>query len=122
MRKSVVPVLFRLVGLLLIACVLALASGTVLAQSESENIVLLLHGTGDDIFPVTSLSGLLVARIHGNPAGHHFAVTTYDQSGNLVSLLVNTTEPYMGIIPLNFDPYKMHDLNGGLIEVKAQGD
>ncbi len=113
----------KIICLLLIVMALIVSLPFVaFSQAKSEEVLLLIHGTGDDVIQMSELSGALVARIHGNPAGRHFAVQTYDKSGNLASLLVNTTEPYMGMVPFNFDTYDMQDISGGLLEVKAYGD
>lgn len=112
----------KLYLLLAVVTFIILLPSVVLAQSEPEEVLLLIHGAGDDVVQIPELSGALVARIHGNPGGRHFAVETYDKFGNSASLLVNTTEPYMGIVPFNFDTYDMQDISGGLIEVKAYGE
>jgi hypothetical protein len=122
MRKSVMATMLWLTSLAMLVCILSAQVSPVLSQSNAEKVVALLHGTGDDVFPITQSSGFLVARIHGNPESRYFAVKTYDQFGNLVSLLVNTTDRYIGIVPFNFDAFKIHDLNGGLLEVSAEGD
>jgi len=123
MRKTYALAMIGLVALLLFAhAILVQTTSVVLAQSESERL-LLIHGIGDDIIQIPDLNGsLLVARVHGNPGERHFSVTTYDKFGNFVSLLVNTTESYIGIVPFDFDAYGNHDLGGGLLEVKAQGN
>lgn len=108
--------------LFIVVTLIVLLPSSVSAQSDSAAVLLLIHGAGDDVIQLSELSGLLVARIHGNPTGRHFAVKTYDKLGNSVSLLVNTTDPYMGIVPFNFDAYDIQDISGGLIEVKAEGE
>lgn len=116
-------VMYKAICFLFLAVTLIIAlPSSISAQSESAEVLLLIHGVGDDVIQLSELSGLLAARIHGNPTSRHFAVETYDKSGNLVSLLVNTTDPYMGIVPFNFDSYDMQDISGGLIEVKAEGE
>lgn len=122
MQKFILTAISWLASMIMLACVFSTQAPPVLAQSNTEKVLALLHGTGDDVFPITQSNGFLVARIHGNPESRHFAVKTYDQFGNLVSLLVNTTDRYIGIVPFNFDAYKIHNLNGGLIEITAEGD
>lgn len=40
--------------------------------------------------------------IVGNSGGRYFGVESYDDAGNRIELLVNTTEPYDGVRPLDF--------------------
>jgi len=93
------------------------------AFAQSENVVWLAHGSGDDVvqIPDLDMGVFLVARIHGNPFGSHFAVTSYDKLGNYTYLLANTTESYAGIVPFNFDAYDMTDVSEGILEIKAEG-
>ena len=46
--------------------------------------------------------GPALVRVTGNSAARHFAVTSYDAGGNQLELLVNTTDPYTGVRPLDF--------------------
>lgn len=93
------------------------------AQSGAESVVWLLHGSGDGVEQIPDIgSGFFVARIHGNLQGKYFSVTTYDSLGDQIDLLVNTGDAYYGIVPFNFDAYKLYHVSGGLIEVKATGE
>lgn len=93
------------------------------AQADTEEVVWLLHGSGDGVEQVPDIgSGFFVARIHGNLQGKYFSVTTYDSLGDQIDLLVNTGDAYYGIVPFNFDAYKLYDVSGGLVEVKAVGE
>ena len=56
-------------------------------------------------------------RITGNDAGRFFAVKSYDSDGNSIDLLVNTTDPYDGILPLDF----MQDEYTTRLEISAAG-
>lgn len=93
------------------------------AQSSTESVVWLLHGSGDGVEQIPDIGGgFFVARIHGNLQGKYFSVTTYDSLGDQIDLLVNTGDAYYGIVPFNFDAYKLYHVSGGLIEVKATGE
>ncbi len=48
-------------------------------------------------------TGASLLRITGNAGGHHFAVWGRDANGDRTTLFVNTTDPYVGTVPLNFD-------------------
>jgi len=60
-------------------------------------------GSGDDILviekPKADLPALLV--INGNSASSHFSITSFDENRDRVDLLVNTTDPYSGIVPID---------------------
>ena len=78
-------------------------------------------GTGDDFISIEKPEGLeLAALLHvrGNPESRHFAVLSFDEFGEQVSLLVNTTDPYEGLVPLDFmdGEYSTH------LEINATGD
>lgn len=79
---------------------------------------IVLTGSGDDIVDVEKWAGPAVARITGNTAGAHFAVMNYDAEGNQIDLLVNTTDPYSGVRPLDL----LDDQHTTRFEVKATGD
>ncbi len=80
---------------------------------------IIYEGVGDDIITIEKPKGVTktIAFIQGNQEARHFAITGYDAANNYVSLLVNTTDPYEGIIPL--------DLTGegeiARLEIKATG-
>jgi len=44
----------------------------------------------------------MAVHIKGNSSSRHFAVKSYDINGESIELLVNTTNPYDGICPLDF--------------------
>ncbi len=48
-------------------------------------------------------TGASLLRITGHAGGHHFAVWGRDANGDRTTLFVNTTDPYVGTVPLNFD-------------------
>jgi len=76
---------------------------------------IVFEGQGDTILSL-DWAGLGLLRVSGNELSRHFAVTLYDGQGGMLDIPVNTTEPYSGITPLNF--------NGDLttrFEVNAEG-
>lgn len=40
--------------------------------------------------------------VSGNGGSRHFAIHSYDANGNNIDLLVNTTDPFEGVLPLDF--------------------
>ena len=60
---------------------------------------------------------MAVAFIRGNASGRHFAVTGYGDGGEYLSLLVNTTDPYEGIVPIDFRSGETTQL-----EISADGE
>ena len=76
-------------------------------------------GSGDDVVeiskPKKGVPALLV--ISGNRDSSHFAVIARDASGNRVGALVNTTDPYKGIVPVDLPPRT----ETKLLEIKASG-
>lgn len=78
---------------------------------------IILTGSGDDVVPVSKGIGPAVAHITGNASGDYFGVTGYDSQQQMLDLLVNDTDPYEGIRPVDFNV-------GGqtaMFEVKATG-
>jgi hypothetical protein len=78
-------------------------------------------GSGDDVINIEKPEGLdsaAVVYVRGNAEGRHFAVTAYDEAGEYVSLLVNTTEPYEGLVPLDFRDQD----SSALFEISAPGE
>lgn len=57
-------------------------------------------GGGDDVL---ALAGGIpdLATITGNASSRYFGIVEYDSGGGYVDLLVNTTDPYAGIVPLD---------------------
>lgn len=77
---------------------------------------LVIEGTGDKVVdPDWPPSMPAVIHITGNAAARHFAVTSYDASGDYVDLLVNTSDPYGG--------YRNYNLNAptARLEISATG-
>jgi uncharacterized membrane protein YqaE (UPF0057 family) len=76
---------------------------------------IVLEGSGDDVIDVVP-AGPRLARITGNAAGAYFGMIPYTGSER-GSSLVNTTDPYEGIVPIDFLEGEATDS----IEVQATG-
>lgn len=76
-------------------------------------------GSGDGVVrlskPDPELPALLVIR--GNAAGRHFAVVGHTASRERTGALVNTTERYFGIVPVDLPPTR----KTAILEVSAEG-
>lgn len=87
-------------------------------EEEPEFVVpdpVVYSGSGDDVVVLDPFDGAYVFVIGGNADGRHFAVTAYDEYGNYLELLVNTTDPYDGTV--------IEDtFSASTLEVKATGD
>jgi hypothetical protein len=62
-------------------------------------------GSGDNVIDVQKPGGpdaAVVAYIRGNAEARHFAVENFGANGEQINLLVNTTDPYEGIVPVDF--------------------
>jgi len=64
------------------------------ATPEPEPVV--LTGSGDAVVQFEMPGPLALAHIIGNATSRYFGVTSYDDEGNRVQSLVNTTDPYDG--------------------------
>jgi len=76
-----------------------------------------LTGSGDTIIDFENTFQIAIVKINGNSASSHFAVINYGKNGDKYDLLVNTTDPYEGILPLDFH----EDEHTTRFEVKAKG-
>ena len=71
-------------------------------------------GSSDDVLEIDEPDGMYVFQISGNESGNHFAVKSYDENGEDLDLLVNTTDPYNGIT--------LGSSNGAkILEISANG-
>lgn len=59
-------------------------------------------GSGDAIVDVEKGPEPAVAYITGNASSRFFGVKSIDENNDVIDLLVNSTEPYEGIVPLDF--------------------
>lgn len=105
---------FRLAGLpsLLLAFSLAPVA-SVHAQHATYS------GNGDDVIQLDKPNGDQPAllTVQGNRQGRHFAVIAHTQNRNRIGALVNTTESYSGIVPVDLPPRQ----NTALLEISAVG-
>lgn len=78
---------------------------------------IVLTGSGDAIVDLDKPDDPAIVHITGNAANGHFAVISYDAGGNQMELLVNTTDPYDGVRPIDF----LEAEHTARFEVKATG-
>jgi len=71
-------------------------------EAEPEPEPIILNGSGDSIVDIDKPDIPMIVHITGNAASRHFAVKNYDSTGEGIDLIVNTTEPYDGIRPIDF--------------------
>lgn len=76
---------------------------------------IVLSGSGDSIVDIVKGSDPAIVHITGNASSSYFSVTSYDANGNMLNLLVNTTDSYNGVRPLDF----MNNEHTTRFEVKA---
>jgi len=62
-----------------------------------------LTGNGDSVLDIYWPETLGLMIVKANSAGRHFAIIPYEENGSRLSSLVNTTDPYDGYRPLNFN-------------------
>jgi hypothetical protein len=74
-------------------------------------------GSGDSVVTFDRPAQPAIVHITGNAGSRHFAVVSYAPDGGYIDLLVNTTDPYDGIRPLDFDGE-----HAARFEVSATGD
>lgn len=75
-------------------------------------------GSGDSVIAIEKNDDPTIIHITGNSSSSYFGVTTFGANGEQYDLLVNTTIPYDGILPLDF-------LDGETttrIQITASGD
>ncbi len=85
------------------------------AKSDSYKIT---QGNGDYVISINKPNeGPALLYIRGNNQSRHFAVKGYDANGNMTGLLVNTTKPYNGIVPVDLGKRK----NTSNLEISATG-
>lgn len=104
----------RLAGLLPLLLVFSLVPvAPILAQHATYS------GSGDDVVqldkPNADQPALLT--VQGNRQGRHFAVVAHTQNRTRIGALVNTTEPYSGVVAADLPPRQ----NTALLEISAVG-
>lgn len=77
-----------------------------------------LTGTGPSVVDIEKGNYPAIAVIEGNETGGFFAITSLDANGKMLNLLVNTTEPYSGIRPLDI---AQNELTARL-EIETEGE
>jgi len=61
-----------------------------------------ITGSGDSVVDIENPYDYGIVHITGNASSRHFAVENYGSDGKQIDLLVNTTDPYDGVRPLDF--------------------
>ena len=97
---------------------MATATATATPEPPATPEPLVLSGSGDSIVDVERPDTPALIHITGNDAGQHFAVMSYDSEGERIELLVNVTDPYDGICPLDF----MSGEHTTRLEISATGE
>lgn len=77
----------------------------------------LVEGTGDSIITINKSEGPMMLYILGNFSSRYFGVENYGAGGQ-IGLLVNTSEPYEGIVPLDF----RQNEHTTRLSIKAEGE
>lgn len=78
-------------------------------------------GSGDNVIEIQKPgdpNGPALLYIRGNAASRYFGVESYDAAGNQVDLLVNTTDVYEGVVPLDF----LDDEQTTRLQISAVGE
>lgn len=63
---------------------------------------IVLEGSGDDIIDVPVITDSIIVATFTHQGSSNFAVVSYNQSGDRISLLVNEIGNYQGTVPFNF--------------------
>lgn len=80
-------------------------------------VPIVLTGSGSDVVDVEIPFNMAIAHITGNAADRHFSVGSYNDKGDYLDLLVNTSNPFDGIVPVGFSRFQVTRF-----EVEAVGD
>lgn len=91
-----------------------------IAFKEPSFNPIVISGKGDDIKVFAGVNESAIARIKGNSGSRHFAVVNYDGEGNYLDLLVNTTEPYEGIVLLDSETAEFEISATGAWEIEVR--
>lgn len=75
-------------------------------------------GKGDSVVNFNNPYPVAIAHITGNAESRFFAVTNYGSDGKQIDLLVNTTDPYDGVRPIDF----RNDEHTTRFQVQSSGD
>lgn len=74
-------------------------------------------GSGDSVLDFDLNGEPAIIHIKGNESGRYFSVESFDETGESIDLLVNTTDPYDGYRPLDW----LDDEYSTRLQVKASG-
>jgi hypothetical protein len=75
-------------------------------------------GSGPNVIDIQKPGDVVLAYIRGNAGSRYFGVESYDDSGEQVDLLVNTTDPYEGVVLMDV----RDDDNSTRLQIQAEGD
>lgn len=90
---------------------------TVTPTPEPTATPAIFSGSGDSIVDVSKSDAPMIAIIQGNDESGYFGVTTLNTNNEQVDLLINTTDPYLGVVPIDFQTGELTTR----FEVKATG-
>jgi len=76
------------------------------ATPEPPPEPIFLSGTGDSILNIEKPDLPMLAMIKGNSCSRYFGISNLNENNESIALLVNTTDPYEGIVPLDFLDYQ----------------
>lgn len=62
-----------------------------------------MEGTGPSVVDIIKDDVPLLAYINANAGSRHCAMKSFDSAGGQIELLVNTTDPYEGLRPIDFN-------------------
>lgn len=79
--------------------------------------IMILEGSGDSIVDVDEHNASVI-HVTGNAEGRHFSVTSYDSNNDMIDVLVNTTDPYDGFVPLDW----LDDEDTTRFEINSNGN
>ncbi|MFW5486252.1 MAG: hypothetical protein ACOCJN_08850 [Spirochaetaceae bacterium JB067] len=90
-----------------------------LSANEGEEFITMYEGMGDDFISIEKAipdyPALML--VYGNSDERHFAITSYDETNEYLDLLVNTTDRYLGTVPLDLGSAG----NTAFLEINATG-
>jgi hypothetical protein len=75
-------------------------------------------GNGDNVIDIQKPGDVVLAYIRGNAGARYFGIESFDDAGEQVDLLVNTTDPYEGVVLMDI----RDDDNSTRLQVQAEGE
>ena len=85
------------------------------SDEASEGVYTTYSGSGDYVLTLDPIGDWYIYEIDGNAGSNYFGVIAYDDNGERIGSLVNTTEVYHGRV---YDPTQA----AAVLEIKAEGD